>query len=139
MNTDIIARLFCAALTFYIPFAAFAIPWSMPARVMFFEGHGGTVPLYVLMTATAAMILLDVVANKMCPYKRCRIQWLANSRVALFTIAAFCAIVTPFSASKVLGADDATSYLYLVIFTGSLALSWCDAFDQRGVNRATPI
>ncbi len=136
MNTDIIARLFCAALTFYVPFMAFAVPWSMPARVMSFEGVV-TIPLYVLMTIIASLILLDVVANKMCPYKRCTIPWLANSREVIFIAAAFCALVTPFSASKVLGADDATSYLYLVIFTGSLALSWCDAFDQREVNRAT--
>ncbi|ALA45434.1 hypothetical protein ADP64_000036 [Achromobacter phage phiAxp-2] len=136
MNTDIIARLFCAALTFYVPFMAFAIPWSLPARILSVEGIV-TIPLYVLMTLIAALIVLDVVANKMCPFKVCQLQWLVNLRESVFIGAAFCALVTPFSASKVLGADDATGYLYLVIFTGSLALSWCDAFDKRGVNRAT--
>lgn len=136
MNTDIIARLFCAALTFYVPFMAFVVPWSMPAHMVHLEGATIT-PLYVLMLIIAGLIVLDVVANKMCPYKRCNIQWLADSREIVFIAAAFCALVTPFSASKVLGADDATGYLYLVIFTGSLALSWCDAFDQREVNRAT--
>lgn len=136
MNTDIIARLFCAALTFYVPFMAFAIPWSLPARILSVEGIV-TIPLYVLMTIIAALIVLDVAANKMCPFKACQLQWLADIREGVFIAAAFCALVTPFSASKVLGADDATGYLYLVIFTGSLALSWCDAFDKRGVNRAT--
>lgn len=137
MNTDIIARLFCAALTLYIPFMAFAIPWSVPAQVRSHEGLM-SYPTYIMMILLAVLIMVDVAANKMCTHKLCRIKILADNREYLFIATAFCALVVPFSASKTyMGISGVAGYLYLVIFTGSLALSWCDAFDRRGVNRAT--
>lgn len=136
MNTDIVARLLCAALTFYIPITAVLVPYSVPGQVLHHEGVSFW-PTYVLMFAIASFICIDVVVNKMCPYKNCRIELLEENREVLFIGAAFCALVIPFSASKTnLDVDGVAGFLYLLIFSGSLALSWCDAFNKRGVSRA---
>jgi hypothetical protein len=134
MNTDIVARLLVAALTFYTPYAAVSIPSSIANRMISMEGLTAY-PLLAVMVFLSIVIFVDVVANSMCPYSRCGIKILTHFRDTLYMGCAFCVLVPLFSVSKYSTIDPAANYLYLVIFSGALSLAWCDAYEKHGVNR----
>lgn len=134
MNTDIIARLFLAALTFYTPYAALTIPSSIPGRMVNLEGLT-SYPVFIAMLALSMSIFVDVIANSLCPYKACTIEVLARMRDVIYMGCAFCVLVPLYSVSKYSYIDPAANYLYLVIFSGALSLAWCDAYAKHGVDR----
>lgn len=129
MNTDIVARMLCAAFTLYPPFSGLTMPGSVSGLMQFFDVEFSAV-LFVSMALIALLIFVDVVFNSLLRGAP-RIPWLALHRDWLYLSAAFCAVVVPFSVSKSMEVDAGANYLYVVIFLGSIALSWCDAHAKR--------
>lgn len=129
MNTDIVARLLCAAFTLYPPFAALTMPDSVSGLMRLLQG-GSSFLLFAGMATISGLIFVDVGVNSLWPGGQL-LPWLARRRDSLYLGAAFCALVVPFSVSRVVAIDSGASYLYVVIFLGSLALAWCDAYAKR--------
>ena len=128
MNTDVVARLLCAAFTMYPPFAALTMPDSLSGRMQIREGAVGEL-LFGVMAVTAILIFIDVLMNSIS--KVPILPLLAMLRDRLYLCAAFCSVVVPFSVSKFMSIDSGSSYLYIVIFSGSLALAWCDSYAKK--------
>lgn len=133
MNTDIVARLFCAAFTLYAPFTALTAPTSVAARSARFQFENGVV-LFVLMSAIAILIIVDVLANDLLGDKF-EWVWISKKRDWLYLGSAFCAAVVPFSVNRYAELSAGAIYLYVFIFLGSLSLAWCDAYAQNRCGR----
>lgn len=129
MNTDIVARLFCAAIAMYPPLAAWTMPDSLSGRMQLVEA-GTSAFLFGVMVTIAALILLDVGLNSL---PRCRplLPRLSRIRDYLYLGLAFCAAFVPFSVSKVMAVDTGANYLYFIIFALASALAWCDATAKK--------
>lgn len=132
VNTDIVARLLCAALMLYSPLAALTMPDSLSGIIRASEGIYSFI-LFSAMTFISIGIFVDIFANSVLPNSlgEARIPWLARHRDSFYLSSAFCAVMVPFSISKITRMDFAAVYLYSLILVGSLALAWCDAYAKR--------
>lgn len=129
-NTDIAARLACAALAFYPPFAAWTMPDSLSNQMRILQGTSGEL-LLGCMGFLSLVIAVDVVVNSVLKHCKLHWTWLTKQRDKLYLAVAFCAISVPFSVSKFASVDSGASYLYLIIFFEAAGLAWCDAYAKR--------
>lgn len=130
ITTDVVSRATLALLTLYPPYAAYSLPGSVPGRMAAIEGLM-SLPFFSLMIAVSLAIFADVLVNSVPYPPRLRWSWLADQRGVLYGLAAFCALVAPYSAAKFSELDPAARFLYLVIFFNGVGLLWCDAAAKR--------
>lgn len=130
LDSDVVARLFCALYLFWVGAAAFTSTTSVPGRLKEMEGDYISV-IFIILLCISLAIVVDVCVNSLSDH-RYNWNWIKRHRLMLYIVGGLLSLIPSWYIGRIFGLSVSSTIFYIGSPTLIFWMGLCDLRAKYG-------